>query len=397
MTKLQELLIAYGVSLAQFGRGTLLGQVTAANLVKQGIWPRRSGQKAKERVSEFFMSLGATPDQLADLYAPKTKVAPVRWKHTDADPPAPVEETEKDDAMLLQKENLTPAARKAFGVTRSPFSDEIHAMEDVYQSPSVRYAHAVLADCAAHCGFVALVGESGAGKSTLAEDLEERIQRERRETVIIRPFVQAMSENDNKGKTLKSSGIAESIVFALDPSARPAQSTQARFRQIQNLLMKSAETGRNHLLIIEEAHDMPNETLKHLKRLLEIKNGLRRLLGIALIAQPELLKRVSPQNPHLREVAQRLEIIQLEPLNNDLENYLAHKFARVGLQVDQVLDKNAADAIRARLVRVPRGGTMADAMSMCYPLVVNNLVCRAMNAAAEAGFDHVDADVIAGC
>ena len=396
MTKLQELLIAYGVSLAQFGRGTLLGHSTAMNLVKHGIWPRRSGLKARERVSEFFVSLGATPDQLAELYAPKKKVAPVRWKHTDADPPA-VDKTEEEAEMLLQKENLTPEARKHFNLLRSPFVDEVQTPEDVFQSPSIRFARAALTDCAQHNGFMALVGESGAGKSTLAEDLEERVRAEHRDIVVFRPYVQGMSENDNKGKTLKSGAIAESIVFALDPHARVAQSAQARFRQIHELLKSSAQTGRRHLLLIEEAHDLPVATLKHLKRFLELKDGLRRLMGIAMIGQPELRDRLSSQNAEVREVMQRCEVVELEPLADELEAYLRHKFARFDLKYEDVFAADAADAIRQRLVHIPRGGKSSDARSECFPLVVNNLVCRAMNAAAFAGCDRVDAEVIAGC
>ena len=60
-------------------------------------------------------------------------------------------------------------------------------------------------------------------------------------------------------------------------------------------------------------------------------------------------------------------------------------------------DTDALDAIRARLISMPRGGRVSDAVSVCYPLVVNNLVCRALNAAAAVGFPKVDAQVIAGC
>jgi len=62
-----------------------------------------------------------------------------------------------------------------------------------------------------------------------------------------------------------------------------------------------------------------------------------------------------------------------------------------------VFAADAADAIRARLIHMPRGGRPQDARSICHPLVVNNLVCRAMNAAARAGWAQVDAQVIAGC
>ena len=58
---------------------------------------------------------------------------------------------------------------------------------------------------------------------------------------------------------------------------------------------------------------------------------------------------------------------------------------------------DAADAIRARLIHLPRGGKPGDARSQCFPLVVNNLVCRAMNAATRAGWPQVDSQVIAAC
>ena len=99
----------------------------------------------------------------------------------------------------------------------------------------------------------------------------------------------------------------------------------------------------------------------------------------------------------VREIVQRCEQITLEPLDNDLSGYLTHKFDRAGINVADVLEADALDAIRARLISMPRGGRVSDAVSVCYPLVVNNLVCRALNAAAAVGFPKVDAQVIAGC
>ena len=142
---------------------------------------------------------------------------------------------------------------------------------------------------------------------------------------------------------------------------------------------------------------MPTPTLKHLKRFIELKDGMRRLIGVALIGQPELRDRLSSQNAEVREVAQRCEVVELEPLDGELEGYLRHKFARFDLKYEDVFTPDAADAIRARLVHIPRGGKVTDARSECFPLVVNNLVCRAMNAAARAGWPQVDAQVVAGC
>lgn len=299
--------------------------------------------------------------------------------------------------MLLQNQALTPEARKHFCLPRNPFVDDVQSPDDVFQSPSVRYVRAALMDAANHHGFVAVVGESGAGKSTLAEDLEERIKMDKRDILVVRPYVLAMESTDAKGKTLKSGHIAEALITALDPSASVKSSPQARFAQVHALLKASRAAGRRHLLVIEEAHCLPIATLKHLKRFLELKDGMQRLLGVALIGQPELRERLGSHNAEVREVMQRVEVVELEPLDGELEAYLKHKFARFDLKYESVMAPDAADAIRTRLIHLPRGGKPADARSLCFPLVVNNLVSRAMNAAAAEHWPQVNAQVIAGC
>lgn len=299
--------------------------------------------------------------------------------------------------MLLVNAGLRPDTRSHFKLPRNPFVDDVQSPDDVYQTPSVRYIRAALTDCALHHGFIAVVGESGSGKTTLAEDLQERIRNEGRDILLIKPYVLAMEGNDDRGKTLKSTQIAESIAIALDPSVRLRATSEARFRQLHTLLTASRRSGQRHLLIIEEAHCLPLPTLKHLKRFLELKDGMQRLLGIALIGQPELRERLSGHNAEVREVAQRCEMVELEPLDTELEGYLQHKFARFELKLSDVFAPDAFDAMRARLIHRPRGGKPADVRSLCYPLVVNNLVCRAMNAAAAAHWPQVDAQVIGGC
>lgn len=308
---------------------------------------------------------------------------------------SPTQTNEEDIPMLLQKQTLTPAAREHFKLSRDPFTDDVQSSSDVFQTANVRYVRTVLLDAALHHGFVAVTGESGAGKSTLAEDLEQRIIDERRDVIVIRPYVLQMELSDSKGKTLKSGEIARAIIRTLDETAVCKSSPDALMRQLHTMLRDSARSGRRHLLLIEEAHCLPIPTLKHLKRFIELKDGMRRLLGIALIGQTELRMRLHNAGPEVREVTQRCELVELQPLDADVGPYLAHKFARFDLKLGDVLANDAPDAIRARLIHMPRGGKATDAQSICYPLIVNNLVVRSMNAAAEAGYPVVDASVIA--
>ena len=242
-----------------------------------------------------------------------------------------------------------------------------------------------------------MVGESGAGKSTLREDLADRIQREGRPIMMIEPYVLAMEDNDIKGKTLKAVHIAEAVLEAVAPGESPKRSPEARFRQIHRALQESAKAGNKHVLVIEEAHGMPLPTLKHLKRFFELKQGFERLLGIVLIGQTELAQKLSENNPAVREVVQRCEVVTLQPLTDGkLEGYLKHKFARAGADIAAVLDDSAIDAISERLNQRQRTQRGVVETSLLYPLAVNNLVSAAINQAAELGFDKVDGDMVRG-
>jgi type II secretory pathway predicted ATPase ExeA len=386
-----------GFSLAAFARRVGLSRPALSALANHGIRPACQ-PNLEGRMREALVSAGMSAEEAAvALAAIPENQKPRPCANTDRASPEADTTQPQEDSMLLRSETLSAQAKKQFGLLRSPFADDIHTRADVFASPNTRYVRAQLLDCALNHGFLAIVGESGAGKSVLADELEQRILDEGRPVIVIRPYTVAMEENDQKGKTLKAATIAEAVIHALDPSCHVKRSPQARFQQLHDLLKASRAAGNSHLLLIEEAHGLPTPTLKHLKRYLEqFKQGLSRLIGICLIAQPELMKRLSEQNAELREVVQRLEVIHLPPLDNDLEAYLAHKFERAGIKVGEVLAPDVPDAIRARLIRLPRGGRASEAQSLCYPLVVGNLITRAMNAAASAGWEKVDAQVIGG-
>lgn len=393
---LRDLLQSARISQSALGAGARLSRGALHRLVTDGTLPVRDTD-APRRIVDYLVQHGVDRADLENLFTAAKQVAPDVRQHAEAVPEANPMESEQEEVMLLRYEALSLQAKQQFGLARSPFVDDVRTRDDVFGSANTRYVRAALLDAALNHGFVAIVGESGAGKSTLACELEERIFAEGRQVVIIRPYVLAMEADDTKGRTLKSAAIAEACIRTLDPSATVKRTPDGRFNQLENMLKASRAAGYSHLVVIEEAHCMPKTTLKHLKRFLELRQGLSRLLGICLIGQPELLNLLSDKSPEVREVVQRCETIELLPLDNDLESYLKHKFERVGVKVDEVIAADAYDALRERLIRVPRGGKASDAISLCYPLAVNNLVCRAMNAAAGAGWPKVDAQVIRGC
>ncbi len=369
---------SYAVAAAEIG----CSKPTLVGVVKHCRWPKKNAAALRENLKVFFKQNGADIPECLDN---EPEAAPVHTNESE------------DENMLLRKATLTQAARQAFGLARDPFNDEIHSADDVFATPDIRYVREAMYQTAAHGGFVAVVGESGAGKSTLREDLADRIQREGRPIMMIEPYVLAMEDNDIKGKTLKAVHIAEAVLEAVAPGESPKRSPEARFRQIHRALQESAKAGNKHVLVIEEAHGMPLPTLKHLKRFFELKQGFERLLGIVLIGQTELAQKLSENNPAVREVVQRCEVVTLQPLTDGkLAGYLKHKFARAGADIAAVLDDSAIDAITERLNQRQRTQRGVVETSLLYPLAVNNLVSAAINQAAELGFDKVDGDMVRG-
>lgn len=390
--RLKAVLAELGKSQTDLARQIGYSPATVAQIVNHGFWPKSVPQpEIKHRIRCALRAWAADETLLETIFddwpEPRTRAARA----------CPLTEAQKEDEhMLLQNESLTPEAREHFNLPRSPFVDDINCLDDVFVSAATRRQRAALMDCALNQGFMALVGESGSGKSTLREELEERIRTENRPVVIITPYVAEAEKGDRAG-VYKPRQIAEAILNTLAPGDTVKQGAQARTRQVHEALKASRQAGLNNLLIIEEAHKLPKITLRALKSYMELKDGLRRLLGVVLIGQTELDRLLSATAPDVREIVQRCERRVMPPLDDDLPAYLQHKFGRIGIRAEQVFADGAADAIRARLVAIPRGGSTADKFSVCHPLVVNNLVVRAMNATAAVAMPRVTADVIAGC
>lgn len=280
---------------------------------------------------------------------------------------------------------LSTAAREHFGLVRHPFVDDVQGPQDVYLSKDQRYVRESMYYAAKHGGFIAVIGESGSGKSTLRRDLVDRIRRDDEPIVIIN--VKTVDKRE-----LTTSHICDAIIADISTEV-PKLSKEAKARQVERLLASSSNTGVSHVLMIEEAHDLNKYTLKYLKRFWELEDGFKKLLGIVLIGQPELANLLDERrNPDIREVIRRIEQARLRPLNGNLEEYLTLKFKRVGSTLDAIFERDAYDAIRARLTRRRPGTNEVD--TQMYPLVVQNLVVKCMNQVMELGLDKISAELV---
>jgi type II secretory pathway predicted ATPase ExeA len=376
-----------GVSYAQLGGAVCLSKQQVSDIVNHGKFPlsrHRGGLRAA--IGAYLASLpdgGAAEEKAPAVAAAGACVAPHQ--------PCGAEGAEE---MLLRKQPLTAEARKAFGVFSNPWSGEVTSDEEMFLTPDMRYVREAMWHAARNAGLLAVIGESGAGKTTLKEALLDRIEREGKPIHVAQPSVLGLEDNDRKGKSLKAGSIADSIIWTIDPRAKPPGSMEAKSRLMQSLLDESMKAGFGHLLLIEEAHCLPQATIKHLKRFHEIKAGRKRLLSIVLIGQPELRSKLSESNHEVREFVQRCEIATLEPLDRHLGDYLAFRAKRVDRELAEFVDPAGVDALRARL-SIGRPGEKGY-RSLLYPLAVGNLMTACMNLAANLGAPKITADIVRG-
>lgn len=395
--KLKGVLVSLGLSKAKwaasvlqtggYAKGKRLSRSAADGILNRNAWPTLTPREHIIAQTEAMLrGLGVPKKVLASLWE-EDALNEHRNKHPVGCHATSGRRRPEHDVEVSPMEivMLTAAARKQFALFRDPFTDDVQNADDVFLSESQLHIRESMWNVARHGGLLAVIGESGSGKTTLRRDFLERIRRESQPIVAIQPQI------IDKGR-LTAGLICEAIVRDLSQQ-KPRQTLEGKARQVIEVLTGSARAGNTNVLLIDEAQDLPVSTLKYLKRFWEIEDGFKKLLAIILVGQPELRAKLDErQNYAAREVIRRCEVVELLPLDDRLEEYLALKFKRLGKSARDLFEKDAYDAIRARLALRPRGGEAI--VSQLYPLIVNNLVAKALNVAAEIGAKKITADII---
>ena len=404
MLRLKIVLERLGIRQKALAEALGWSRAAVAQWINHEQWPAGvDSAQLRERMAGLLQEWGAVGSERGEWWRTlpeqeaRVRLGPGRGRGRSApDRVVTTDESKTEDSiMLLRGQKLSEAARKHFALFRDPFRSEIREHADLFITPDARYCREAMWQTGLHGGMTAIVGESGSGKTTLREDFAERIRTSGEALIRVEPYVIDMEERGGRRLTLGARDIGAAIVHTLAPHQSVRASGQARFLQVHRLLAESAKVGNKHVLIIEEAHDLPTATLRHLKRYLELKEGFQPLLAVILLGQPELGFRLSELDASIREIVQRCEVVHLAPLDARLGDYLRHKFQRQGKALDGLLDDEAVEALRARLtVETGRGRGHGQPVSLVYPLAVQNLVTACLNAAADLGLERVTADVV---
>lgn len=166
-------------------------------------------------------------------------------------------------------------------------------------------------------GIVKVSGEVGSGKTMLCRVLMERLPDNVTTLYLANP---SLSRDDILY------AIADELRLDIPDNARNA----TVLRSLQDYLIRSFSEGRQIVVLIDEAHAMPAETLEEIRLLSNLESNRNKLLQLVLFGQPELNEVLSRSD--MRQLKERItHNFALEPLvRDDIASYLDFRLRAAG-------------------------------------------------------------------
>jgi MSHA biogenesis protein MshM len=165
-------------------------------------------------------------------------------------------------------------------------------------------------------GIVKVSGEVGSGKTMLCRMLLEKLPKHVDTVYLANPSL-------SRDEILYA--IAEELQAPI-----PEGRSHLLLRALQERLIDIYAADRQVVVMIDEAHAMPPETLEEIRLLSNLESSRHKLLHIVLFGQPELDERLSETN--MRQLKERItHNFALEPLHrNDIKDYLMFRIRAAG-------------------------------------------------------------------
>jgi len=182
-------------------------------------------------------------------------------------------------------------------------------------------------------GIVKVSGEVGSGKTMLCRVLMERLPAHVETIYLATP-------------SLGRDEILHAIADDLDLKLNGERTTVA-LRELQEQLIRLYAAGRRVVVLVDEAHVMPEETLEQVRLLSNLESNRHKLLQMVLFGQPELDATLA--KPSLRQLRDRItHSFRMRPLAlPEVKNYVSFRMRAAGYRGPELFQPRAL-AIIAR-------------------------------------------------
>ena len=247
-----------------------------------------------------------------------------------------------------------------------------------------------------HCGegFVVVTGEVGAGKTTLMRTLMDGL---RSESIAAAQITTTQVDSHDLLRLIASS-------FKLRSQNLPQNVPKAQLlADIEQFLLSRGKEKKRVLLVIDEAQNLPADSLEELRMLSNIQYGEQAILHSFLLGQAEFQETLRAGS--LEQFRQRvLASYHLGPLSEE-ENveYIHHRLGLVGWKGDPEITEAAYQLIYKHTGGIPRRvNTLCDRLFLYGSLeelhtfdeeTVDKVLKERLN---ETGSDEDDDDLALG-
>lgn len=176
-------------------------------------------------------------------------------------------------------------------------------------------------------GIVKVTGEVGSGKTMLCRVLISRLPKNVETIYLANPSL-------SREEILHA--IAEDLRVELT-----GQRTTLLLRALQNHLIDRYSQGQRVVVLIDEAHAMPTESLEEIRLLSNLESSRHKLLQIVLFGQPELDERLNRSD--MRQLNERVtHSFRLDPLQRpDISSYIDFRLRAAGYRGPELFSPTA--------------------------------------------------------